>query len=150
MDDHGRDRRLRNPAGKGSGHVDSSTGSDDATGPRAAFTDTWTGVVDFDAAAPTGAISRVGVVRPRTSHAAWTARIRFRAHDNDRTNPVRFSATVTADPFFAVRNGRVKNGNGSLTVAFHPAKGTRRLRIVLELADPWDNTRTLRKNVLLR
>jgi hypothetical protein len=135
--------------GKGTGHVDSSMGSDDSTGPRPTFSDTWTGVVDFDATAPTGTITRVNVVHPHTLHGEWTASVHFRAHDNVPSNPVSFSATVTADPFFAVRNGRLKNGSESLIFSFRPARRTRLMRIVIELADPWDNERTLKRSVRL-
>lgn len=136
--------------GKGDGHVDTSEGSDDSTGPRPTFSDTWTGMVDFDTTAPTGSITQVKVVHPRTPKATWTVKVRLRAHDDVAQNSVTFLASVTANPFFAIRSGKVTNGSTSLLFRFYPARRTRTIEVEIELADPWDNKRTLRKAVPLR
>jgi hypothetical protein len=78
------------------------------------------------------------------------ASVFFSAHDNDEGNPVSFSATATAGPFFTSKSGTVTTDTASFTLAFHRAKETRFLRIAIELSDPWGNTSTIKKNVRLR
>jgi len=133
--------------GKGTATIDSSTGEN--TSPII-FSDTWTGVVDFDATAPTGSVTAVKVARPHTSRGRWYVTVFFSARDNVDANPVSFSATATAGPFFASNSGTITSGTGSFTLAFHPAKRTRLLRLVIELSDPWGNATTIKKNVRLR
>jgi hypothetical protein len=133
--------------GKGTARIDSSTGVNSSP---IVFSDTWTGVVDFDATPPTGSVTAVKVVRPHTSRGRWHVTVSFKARDNVDANSVRFSATATAGPFFASRSGTVTSGTGSFTLSFHPAKRTRQLRIAIKLSDPWGNASTIRKNVRLR
>jgi hypothetical protein len=127
--------------------IDASTGEN--TSPII-FSDSWTGTADFDTTAPTGSVTAVKVTRPHTSCGRWRARVFFSARDNVDANPVRFNATATAGTFYMYRSGRLTGGTGSFTLAFHPAKRAHRLRISIELSDPWSNTRTITKNVRLR
>ncbi len=133
--------------GKGTATIDFSTG-ENASPVR--FTATWTGAVDFDATAPTGSFTAVKVARPHTARGRWRVTVSFRARDNVDGNPVRFDATAAIGSFFAAKHGRITSGTGSIAFAFHSAKGTRRLRIAIELSDPWGNARTIKKNVWLR
>jgi hypothetical protein len=133
--------------GKGTATIDASTGVN--TSPII-FSDSWTGAVDFDTTAPTGSVTAVKVTRPHTSRGRWRARVFFSARDNVNTNPVSFSATATAGPFYASKSGTITSGTGSFTLTFHLAKRAHRLRISIELSDPWDNARTITKNVRLR
>jgi hypothetical protein len=132
--------------GKGTATIDSSTGVNSSP---IIFSDTWTGMVDFDSTAPTGSVTAVKVVRPRTSRGRWRVTVLFSARDNVDTNPVSFSATATAGPFSASKRGTITSGTGSFTLAFHPTKRTRLLRIAIELSDPWGNTSTIKKSVRL-
>jgi len=133
--------------GKGTATIDSSTGVNSSP---IIFSDSWTGTVDFDATPPTGSITAVKVARPHTSRGRWHATVFFSARDNVDANPVSFSATATAGPFLTNKSGTVTSGAGSFTLAFHPAKRTRLLRIAIELSDPWGNASTITKNVRLR
>jgi hypothetical protein len=132
--------------GKGTATIDSSTGANSSP---IIFSDSWTGVADFDATAPTGSVTAVKVARARTSRGRWHVTVLFSARDNVNANPVSFSATATAGPFFARKRGTITSGTGSFTLAFHPAKRTRFLRIAIELSDPWGNTSTIKKTVRL-
>jgi hypothetical protein len=137
--------------GRGSAHIDSSVGSDDdTTGPRPTFSDTWTGVVDFDTTEPTGSITAVRVTRPHAPPGRWRAMVFFSAQDNVAANPVSFSATAIAGTFYASRSGTVTGRTASFTVAFHRAARTHYLRVSIELSDPWDNTRTISRDVRLK
>ena len=133
--------------GKGVGNVDTNQGGDT---PPVTFTDTWTGEVDFDATAPRGAFTAIRLTRPRTSHDRWIVRVVFSAQDNVVGNPVSFHATATAGAFSASRTGTIAGGTGSLSFALHRAMRTHLLRIAIKLSDPWGNTSTIKKNVLLR
>jgi hypothetical protein len=133
--------------GNGTATIDSSTGVNSSP---IIFSDTWTGIVDFDTTAPTGSVTAVKVTRPHSSRGRWHVTVSFSARDNVDANPVSFSATATAGPFFASKSGTITTGIGSFTLAFHPTKRTRLLRIAIELSDPWGNTSTINKNVRLR
>lgn len=132
--------------GKGSGHVDSSTGG---STPPITFNDTWMGVVDFDATAPTGSITAAKVVRPHRAHGLWKVRVSFAARDNVDGSPVSFHWIAAAGTFEADRNGTVTTGTGSFTFAFRRSKGTHLLQIQIFLQDPVGNESTLKKNVRL-
>jgi len=97
-----------------------------------------------------GSVTAVKVARPHSSRGRWHATVFFSARDNVDANPVSFSATATAAPFFASKSGTITNGTGSFTLAFHPTRRTHFLRIAIELSDPWGNTSTIKKNVRLR
>jgi hypothetical protein len=133
--------------GKGTAIIDSSTGVNSSP---IVFSDTWNGTVDFDATPPTGSVTAVKVTRPHASRGRWHATVFFSARDNVDGNPVSFSATATAGLFIASKSGTLTSGTGSFTLAFHPAKRTRLLRIAIRLSDPWGNATTIRKNVRLR
>jgi len=133
--------------GKGTGTVDSSTGINSSP---IIFSDTWTGTADFDATAPTGAITAVKITRPHTPAGRWSVKVTFSALDNVASNPVTFTATATAGPYSATRNGTTTSGSGSFALAFHLAKRTRLLRIQIQLFDPWNNQTTITKSVRLR
>jgi hypothetical protein len=133
--------------GKGTATIDSSTGEN--TSPII-FSDTWTGVVDFDATAPTGSVTAVKIARSHSSRGRWHATVFFSARDNVDANAVNFAATATAGPFLASKSGTITSGTASFTLAFRPAKRTHFLRIAIELSDPWGNASTINKNVRLR
>jgi hypothetical protein len=133
--------------GKGTATIDSSTGVNSSP---ITFTDTWTGTVDFDTTPPTGSVTAAKIARPHTPRGRWHVTVSFSARDNVDANPVSFSATATAGPFFASKSGTITSGTGSFTLTFHPTKRTRLLRIAIELSDPWGNASTIKKNVRLR
>lgn len=136
--------------GKGRAHIDSSVGSDDdTTGPRPTFSDTWTGVVDFDATAPTGAFTKITVARPRASVRAWSVKVAFTAHDNVAANPVAFTATATAGSGFLLKSGTVRTGRASVVFTVR-ARSVRVVQIEISLSDPWGNEAAIKKTVRLR
>ncbi|HMJ01164.1 MAG TPA: hypothetical protein VK488_15130 [Gaiellaceae bacterium] len=128
--------------GKGTGKVDSSTGPT----PPVYFSDTWTGVVDFDATAPTGSVT-LKVTRLRGHR--WRVRATLLASDNVEGNAVSYRATASAGSYFASRSGTVSTGRRSLAFVFRARRG-RRFEIELTLADPCGNTSTIRRAVRLR
>ncbi len=137
--------------GRGSGHVDSSTGTDDdTTGPRPTFSITWTGEVDFDATAPTGAFTSVKTIRPRTAAGTWSVTVAFSTRDNVVGNPVAFLVTAKAGRVLLNRSGTVRAGSASFTLRLRPTKLTRVLRIEIQLSDQWANQATITRNVRLR
>jgi len=132
--------------GKGTATIDFSTGENASP---ITFTDTWNGIVDFDATAPTGSITGVKVVRSSTPRGRWSVKVSFRARDNDESNPVTFRATATAESFLASRTGTITAERASVTVAFHPGRRIRLLRVEIELADQWGNRTTIKRSVKL-
>jgi hypothetical protein len=137
--------------GRGNGHVDSSNGTDDdTTGPRPTFSDTWTGDVDFDATAPTGAFTSVKTIRPRTAAGTWSVTVAFSTRDNVTGNPVAFLVTAKAGQVLLNRSGTVRTGSASFTLRFRPAKLTRVLRVEIQLSDQWGNQATVTRNARLR
>ena len=133
--------------GAGTGHIDSSTGP---TGNPITFSDTWTGRVDFDTVPPSGSITAAKVLRPHTPHGLWTVQATFTARDNVAENAVRFHATARAGVYFAERRGSVAAGSGKVRFAFRPGRRVRSLNLRIELSDPWQNQRILRRTVRFR
>jgi hypothetical protein len=133
--------------GAGIGHVDSSTGP---SGNPITFSDTWTGQVDFDTVPPSGSITAAKVLRPHTPHGLWTVHVAFTARDNVAENAVRFLATAQAGAYFAERKGSLVAGSRKVRFAFRPGRRVRSLKLRIELRDPWENQRILRRTVRLR
>jgi hypothetical protein len=128
--------------GKGTGKVDSSTGPT----PPVYFSDTWTGVVDFDATAPSGSVT---VKATRLRGHRWRTRATFVARDNVEGNVVSYRAIASAGSYSATRTGEVSNGRRSLTFVFR-ARRARRFGIKIALSDPWGNMSTIRGTAKLR
>jgi hypothetical protein len=134
--------------GKGMATTDFSTG--EKTSPIT-FNTTWSGIIDFDATAPTGSITKVKIVRSSKPPGKWTVRVSFSARDNEESSPVTFSATATAaGSLLSSRTGPITAGTGSFTVAFRPGKRLRLLRVEIELIDQWANVTTIKKTIRLR
>jgi hypothetical protein len=128
--------------GKGTGKVDSSTGPT----PPVYFSDTWTGVVDFDATAPSGSVT-LNVTRLRAHR--WRAQATLVARDNVAGNVVSYRATASAGSYSASRSGKVSTGRRSLTFVFRAGRA-RRFGIEIALWDTWGNMWTIRRTVKLR
>jgi hypothetical protein len=109
-------RALR---GKGTATVDASTGVNSSP---ITFSDTWTGIAEFDATAPTGSVTTIKFAHPLTRRDRWRVAVFFSARDNVDGNPIRFRR----------------------------AERTRSLRIAIMLSDPWGNEKTITKNIPLR
>jgi hypothetical protein len=133
--------------GTGTGHVDSSTGT---ASPTVVFSDTWTGIVDFDATPPIGSITAVKLLRPRTPARAWKATVTFAAHDNVDGNLVTYDVSAAAGNFFTERKGTLTTGSRSFSFAFHRARRVHALQIDLNLHDPLGNAGSIHKSVKLR
>jgi hypothetical protein len=143
-DGTGRFATLR---GLGTGTIDSSTGLNASP---ITFSETWTGVVDFDATSPTARFIPAKVVRPRARTGRWTVRVGFAATDNVGGNPVSFDAIASSGPFFAHRAGTVATGTTVLTFSFRKLPRMRRFDVELRLSDPVGNTSTLKTSIYLR
>jgi len=132
--------------GKGVGKVDTNQGGDT---PPVTFSDTWTGVVDFDATAPTGAFTKTTVVRPRVSVRAWSVRVAFTARDNVEANPVAFRASATFGGGSLFKSGTIRTGSASVVFTVR-ARSARVVRIEISLSDPWGSEAAIKKTVRLR
>jgi len=133
--------------GTGTATIDSSTGLNSSP---ITFSDTWAGVVDFDATSPTATFTPAKVTRPRTRTGRWTVRVGFTATDNVDGNPVSFDAIASGGPFYAHRAGTAATGATVLSFSFRKLSGVRRFDLKLRLSDPVGNTSTLSKSVKLR
>jgi hypothetical protein len=133
--------------GQGTGTVDYSTG--EGVTPIT-FSDTWAGVVDFDATAPTGSVKRVEVVRPTVARGRWRVRVEFSARDNIEENAVAFTASATAGPFLLKKTGTVTAGTATFMLVFHRPMAMHYLKLEIDLRDPWGNESTIRKKIKLR
>jgi hypothetical protein len=130
--------------GEGTAFINSSTGPDSSP---IIFSDTWTGVVDFDATPPTGKFTGAKVTRPRAPGGRWRVRVRFVAHAKD--NPVTYTATAASRAFFALQSGTVGAGTTTVSFTFRKRAGMRRLKVAIQLFDPVGNTTTIRLGVKL-
>lgn len=139
--------RFATLRGVGTGRIDSSTGL--STSPIT-FSDTWTGIVDFDATSPKARFIPAKVVRPQTQTGRWTVRVGFTATDNAAGNPVSFDAIASSGPFFAHRAGTATTGTTVLSFSFRKRPSTRRLDVELRLSDPLGNTSTVTAHINLR
>ena len=133
--------------GTGTGTVDYSTGENVSP---IVFNDTWTGVVDFDAIAPSAAVTRVQVARPHARRGRWTVRVTFSARDNVEENAVTFTASASAGSYVANKNGTVTAGTGVVSFVFRRATKTHYLSVQILLVDPWGNGTTIKRRVKLR
>lgn len=139
--------RFATLRGLGTGRIDSSTG---LSGSPITFSDTWTGVVDFDATSPTARFVPAKVTRPHARTGRWTVRVGFTATDNVAGNPVSFDAIASSGPFFAHRTGTVATGTTALTFSFRKLASMRRFDLELRLSDPVGNASTVKTHINLR
>ena len=133
--------------GVGSAHIDSS--STDSSG-AVNFSETWSGIADLDATAPTGAIKAVKLTPPGKASRLWKVQVSFSAADNVAGNTVSYEATATAGPVFVQRRGTAAGGAASLSFAFKRPMAVHVLQLRINLADPLRNTSTIRKSIKLR
>jgi hypothetical protein len=133
--------------GLGTATIDSSSGVNSSP---ITFSDTWTGVVDFDATSPKARFIPAKVVRPRARTGRWTVRVGFTATDNVDGNPVSFDASASSGPFFAHRAGAAATGTTVLSFSFRKLPSARRLDVELRLSDPVGNTSTATTHINLR
>ena len=126
---------------------------DSSTGPNSSpitFSDTWAGVVDFDATSPTATFTPAKVTRPRTRTGRWTVRVGFTATDNVDGNPVTYDAIASGGAFYAQRVGTAAGGTTVLSFSFRKQPTMHRLGLQLLLTDPVGNKSTLDTSIKLR
>jgi hypothetical protein len=133
--------------GLGTAHVDSSV--TDGTG-AVNFSETWTGIVDFDATAPSGSITVTKLTRPGRPTGRWKARVTLAARDNIDGNPVAYQFSASAGKAIVQREGSIGGGAVTLSFSFSRAPKTHVLQISVQLADPLQNSTTITKSVKLR
>lgn len=132
--------------GNGTAHVDSSTGP---TSVPVVFSDTFTGVVDFDATPPSGSITSVKIARPRTASGRWRVRLSLAARDDVATNPVSFQADATIGALALAAKGTVTTGTADFSFSFRRPRGARVLAIEVRLSDPIGNQSVVTTTVRL-
>lgn len=133
--------------GLGTGTIDSSTGLSSSP---ITFSETWTGVIDFDATSPRARFTPARITRPRARTGRWTVRVGFTATDNVAGNPVTFDATGWSGPFLAIRAGTAASGTTVLSFSFRKLPSMRRLDVELRLSDPVGNTAIVTTHINLR
>ena len=125
--------------GSGNCHV---TVEDDA------FVRTCEAVADFDNTPPT-----VRIVRLRISRAghADAVQMTFNMTDNVAANPVSFRvAVLAAGRRIGSKAGTRAGGTMAIVVKVRPPKRARRLTVVLRVADPLENARSVSRTARLR
>jgi hypothetical protein len=133
--------------GRGTATITSSTGVNSSP---ITFSDTWTGLVEFDATAPTGRFTGVKITRPHARGGVWKLRVGFVAHDDIEGNSISYIATaVSYGSFYATRTGTVGPGTTILSFRFRKRAGMRRLEVDIQLLDPVGNATTIRHVVKL-
>jgi hypothetical protein len=133
--------------GRGSATIDSSTGD---TARPIKFSDTWTGVVDFDATPPAAKFTGVKVTRPHDRGGKWRVRVGFAAHDDVEGNLISYDAIVTCGSFFAHRAATVPGGSHTLSFSFHKGRQTCRFKVKMQFVDPVGNTTAIHYVVKVR
>ena len=127
---------------RGSGRCD-ITFIDDNT-----FSRTCEAVADFDSTAPSAGIERLRLSR---AGRAYSVRMTFRAADNVAENVVSFRADVlAAGRRIGSKSGAAADGTTTVALKVRPAKRARRLTVVLRVADPLGNARTVSRSMRLR
>ena len=131
--------------GKGTATVDAVSGPN--TSPT--FSDTWSGVVDFDATSPKAKFTSAKVTRPQTRTGRWTVRVGFTAADNVQDNPVSFAAVGSSGRFSAHRVGTAAAGTTVLAYSFRRFPTMRILKVELRVSDPVGNTARIKISINL-
>jgi hypothetical protein len=106
------------------------------------FTNTWQGVVDFDAIGPAIAVLKASATRLKGAK-PYVLRVAFSAPDN---------VAVWAGEFnqIARRGGTVRDGTVSLTLKIRVPAKAKSVKVQIEATDPVGNTRTIARKVKLR
>ena len=114
------------------------------------FTDTLTGVVDFDTVAPTGSVTSTAT-RLRRPARAVRLRMRLQGADDQAGNAVTYMLAVVASAGSSLArvSGTLPAGGVTVTRVVRPSRTAKRLIVELTLGDPVGNERVTRKTVRL-
>jgi len=112
------------------------------------FVRTCEAVGDFDSTPPTARIDRLGISR---AGRAYSLRVTFSTADNVADNAVSFRLSVSAGGRrIGGKIGSTAGGRATIALKVRPPKGARRLAVVLKVADPLGNARTVSRSARLR
>jgi len=124
--------------GSGNCHV---TVNDDA------FIRTCEAVADFDNTPPTARIDRLRISRAGRAEAV---QMTFNMTDNVAANPVSYRvAVLAAGRRIGSKAGTRAGGTVAIVIKVRPPKRARRLTVVLRVADPLENARSVSRSVRL-
>jgi hypothetical protein len=132
--------------GKGTATVDAVSGPDESP----TYSDTWSGVVDFDATSPKAQFTSAKVTRAHSRTGRWTVRVGFTASDNVQDNLLSFDAVGSSGHFLAHRVGGAPAGPVLLAYSFRKLPSMRIFRVELRLSDPVGNRSRLKISIVLR
>jgi hypothetical protein len=111
------------------------------------FVRTCEAIADFDNTAPTVGINRLRVVR---AGRAQSVQLAFNAADDVAGNAVSFRASVRAGSrALGSKAGTTSGGTTALVVKVRPPKRAKRLTVVLRVADPLGNARSVSRSARL-
>lgn len=112
------------------------------------FVRTCEAVADFDNTPPTAAIERLRISR---AGRAYLVQMTFNAADDVAGNAVSYTVGVqAAGRRIGSKAGTTAGGTTPLALKVRPRKGSPRLTIVLRVADPLGNARTVSRSMRLR
>lgn len=139
--------------GKGTATVDSSTPTDGTPGaPEWTFNDTWQGVVDHDAVAPSIRLGQAKATRLTTPKGWVSLRIAFTSSDNGAGNAVAYAVSyeISADAYqFGRRTGTATSSRVAVVFKLKPQKSARHVKVEIVAVDPVGNERHLVRTVKL-
>lgn len=105
-------------------------------------------VADFDNTPPTAGIERLSISRPGR---AYSVQMTFNTADNVTGNAVSYRVSVlAAGRRIGTKAGTTAGGATTIALKVRPRKGSRRLTVVLRVADPLGNARTVSRSLRLR
>jgi hypothetical protein len=117
------------------------SGSCQVTVNEDAFVRTCDSVADFDNTPPTARIDRLRISRAGRANAV---QMTFNTTDNIAANPVSFRvAVLAAGRRIGSKAGTRAGGTMAIVIKVRPPKRARRLTVVLRVADPLDNARSV-------
>lgn len=139
--------------GKGTATIDSSTPTDGTPGaPEWTFNDTWQGVVDHDAIAPSIRLGQAKATRLTTPKGWVSLRIAFTSSDNVAGNAVTYAVSyeISADAYqLGRRTGTATSSRVAVVFKLKPQKSARHIKVEIIAVDPVGNERHLVRIVKL-
>jgi hypothetical protein len=117
---------------------------------QGAYVLTWSGIVDFDDAAPVATFTRLTAVRSTKPANAYVVRVGFAARDDPGGGVVSYLLDVGAGgASLSVRTGTVAGTSVSLVQTIRPPGAARTVSVDLTLKDAVGNTRVVKRVLAL-
>jgi len=110
---------------------------------------TWTGKVDFDAAAPVVGIAATAI-KLKLPRRAYSVRVMLVVRNEEAAARVAYSLSVKSGAVFvASRQGVTTGGRATLSLRISPPRTARAVRLIVTASDPVGNESTTTRSIRL-